>query len=153
MNTRSITHIIAVASALTIGALNTANLKAETADVTSALIYNNRAYVQDIGYGPNPVAPRKVQDAELIFVNTAYGPAIYSYPSNVRHQVTAFNVEYVDTANGPAIYSYPSNNPKHHLELADNAAKPCDRFIVPASLERISVPVSIVETTLYSDKK
>ena len=133
MNTRTTTHIIAVASALTIGALNTANLKAETADVTSALIYNNRAYVQDIGYGSNPVAARKVQDAEIIFVNTAYGPAIYSYPSNVRHQVTAFNVEYVDTAYGPAIYSYPNNNPKHRLELVDKL-EPTDQNVVPVTL-------------------
>jgi hypothetical protein len=153
MNTRTTTHIIAVASALTIGVLNTSNLKAETVDVTNALIYNNRAYVQDIGYAPNPVPARKVEDAEIIFVSTAYGPAIYSYPSSVSHQVTAFNVEYVDTAYGPAIYSYPNNNPKHHLELVDNADQPSDSFIVPASLKMNGVVSSIAETTSYSDNR
>jgi hypothetical protein len=123
MKTRSITHIIAVITALTMGVLNATGIKAETTDGAGVLIYNNRAYVQDIGYAPNPAPAKKVQDAEIIYVNTAYGPAIYSYPANISFHQTAFNVEYVDTAYGPAIYSYPRNNMKHHLKLADYLMK------------------------------
>ncbi|MDD5321480.1 MAG: hypothetical protein PHD43_12860 [Methylococcales bacterium] len=145
MKTRITTHIIAVVSALTMGVLNATGIKAETAAGTSALIYNNRAYVQDIGYAPNPAPAWKVQDAEIIYVDTAYGPAIYSYPTNVSHHHTAFNVEYVDTAYGPAIYSYPRNKGKHHLKLVDNAVNPGNGFIVPASLRMSRVPASTPE--------
>ncbi len=123
MKTQSITHIIAVITVLTIGVLNATGIKAETTDGGGALIYNNRAYAQDIGYAPNPAPATKVQNAEIIYVNTAYGPAIYSYPSNISFHHTAFNVEYVDTAYGPAIYSYPRNIVKHSLKLADYLLK------------------------------
>lgn len=128
MKTQATTRLIAVVSALTLSALGVTGANAET----NALIYNNRAYVQDIGYAPNPAPAQKVEDAKIVFVNTAYGPAIYSYPHNVNHQVTAFNVEYVDMAYGPAIYSYPNNNPKHHLELVDNS-EDTDRNVVAAA--------------------
>jgi hypothetical protein len=146
MKTQSTTHTIAVVSVLTLGALGLTGAKAETADGTNALIYHNRAYVQDIGYAPNPVAARKVENAETIYVNNAYGPAIYSYPSNASHQVTAFNVEYTDTAYGSAIYSYPNNNPKHHLELVDNSVI-TDRSVIPAALTIRSGAAWIAETT------
>ncbi|MDD5267864.1 MAG: hypothetical protein PHO08_12170 [Methylococcales bacterium] len=133
MKTRLTTRIIAMISVLIMGVLNAAAVKAETTESNNALIYNNRAYVQDIGYAPNPVPAWKVQDAEIIYVNTAYGPATYSYPSNVSYQHTAFNVEYIDTAYGPAIYSYPRNNMKHSLKLGYNTVYPDKSFIIPAS--------------------
>jgi len=145
MKTRSKTHIIAVVSALTMCVLNATGIKAETTEGSSALIYNNRAYVQDIGYAPNPAPAWKVQDAEIIYVSLAYGPAIYSYPSNVSHHHTAFNVEYVDTAYGPAIYSYPRTSVKHHLKLVDNAVNPDNGFIVPTSLRMSRAPASATE--------
>jgi hypothetical protein len=120
-------------SALTLGALGIAGTRAETPDVTQALIYNNRAYVQDIGYAPNPVFARKVEATEIVYLNNAFGPAIYSYPSNSSNQATAFNIEFVDTAYGPALYSYPNNNPKHRLELVDNS-EGADNNVVPAAL-------------------
>ena len=133
MKTQATTHVIAVVSALTLSALGIPGAKAETADVTNALIYNNRAYAQDIGYGDNTAPARKVENAEIIYVNNAYGPAIYSYPSSLSHQITAYNVEYIDMAYGSAIYSYSSNNPKHHLELVDKS-EGTDRNVVPAEL-------------------
>ena len=142
MKTRSTTPAIAAISALTLFALNIANSNADAMGDTSSLIYNSRAYVQDIGYGPNPVTAKRVESAEIVFVDTAYGQAIYSYPSNTNNQVTAFNVEYVDTAYGPAIYSYPNHNPKHHLELANNTSNPPENFIVPVSLKVDSVSTS-----------
>ena len=136
MKTQARKYAIAVASALILSALDIAGAKAETTNATNAtnaMIYNNRAYVQDIGYAPNPVAAWKVEDAKIIYVNNAYGPAIYSYLGNVSNQVTPFNVEYVDTAYGPAIYSYPNNNPKHRLELVDKL-EPTDQNVVPVTL-------------------
>jgi hypothetical protein len=145
MKTRATTYTIALISALSLGAFNTTGSKAETTDGANALIYNNRAYVQDTAYAPNPAPAWKVQDAEIIYVDKAYGPAIYSYPSNVSNQHTAFNIEYIDTAYGPAIYSYPNNNVKHHLELVNNAVKPDNGFIVPASWKMRSVQANAAE--------
>lgn len=123
--------------------MSTIGVNAQTTEGTNALIYNNRAYVQSIGDSPNPVADRKVPNAKIIFVNTGYGPAIYSYPSNVAFQHTDFNVEYVDTAYGPAIYSYPYNNPnKHHLKLRDNKVIGFLRSIVPASFGMSRTPAN-----------
>lgn len=143
MKTRSTTQIIAVASVLSLGALSTATIKAETTDGANALIYNNRAYIHAIQDYPNPVADSKVQKAEIVYVDTAYGPAIYSYPSSVSNQVTAFNVEYVDTAYGPAIYSYPNNNVTHRLQLSDNQGDQGKQYIIPVSSRRDSVPGSV----------
>lgn len=133
MKTHATTHVITVVSVLALSALCINGVKADSTEVNNTLIYNNRAYAQDIGYGANPAPARKVENAEIIYVNNAYGPTIYSYPSSINHQVTAFNVEYIDTAYGPAIYSYPNNNPKHHLDLVDNAPV-TDRNVVPAAL-------------------
>lgn len=146
MKIQPITHIIAVITALTMGVLYTTSIKAETTNNTGSLIYNNRAFVQDIGYAPNPAPATKVQDAEIIYVNTAYGPAIYSYPSNANFHHTAFNVEYVDTAYGPAIYSYPRNNMKHHLKLADYVMKHIKSYIVPATWKMSRIPASSSES-------
>lgn len=142
MKTKSTTHIIAVISAITLSALNSAGIKAETSEGANTLIYNDRAYIHAIQDAPNPAVDRKAQNAEIVYVNRGYGPAIYSYPSNVAYQHTAFNVEYVDTAHGPAIYSYPNNNIKNHLELVDNAVHLGNRFIVPASTRIDSNPVN-----------
>jgi len=135
MKTIAKKNIIAVASAFTLTALVFSATNADAADSTGSLIYNSRAYAQVIGYGPNPIPPQKVENAQIIYVNNAYGPAIYSYPSKVNHQVTAFNVEYVDTANGPALYSYPNNKPKHHLRLmADSDLNIKADNVIPAAL-------------------
>ena len=142
MNTRSTKHTITVISVLAIATLNIGNLKAETTGDTNGLFYNNRAYVHAIADAPNPVADRLIENAEIVYVDKAYGQAIYSYPSTVKNTVTAFNVEYVDTAYGQAIYSYPNNNPKHHLDLADNASNPADRHIVPVALKLGNVPTN-----------
>ncbi len=147
MNTRSTTRFIAVVSALAFGALSSVSSKAETAGNTGSLVYNNRAYVQDIGYGPNPAPAQTIQDAEFVFVSNAYGPAIYSYTNNVGNQVAAFNVEYVDTAYGQALYSYPNNNPKHHLELVDNAVDVSKGAIVPVAF---TTGIATVNTTRFN---
>jgi hypothetical protein len=147
MNTRSTTRLIAVVSALAFGALNSVSGKAETTGNTGSLVYNNRAYMQDIGYGPNPAPAQTIQDAEIVFVSNAYGPAIYSYPNNVGNQVTAFNVEYVNTAYGQAIYGYPNNNPKHHLELVDNAVDVGEGAIVPVTF---TTGIATVNTTGFN---
>lgn len=146
MKTKSTTHIIAVISALALGALNANEIKAEMTEGTNALIYNNRAYAHAIQNAPNPATERTVQNAEIIYVNKGYGQAIYSYPNNVANEHTAFNVEYVDTAYGQAIYSYPNNTVKHRLELVDNAVNLKNRLIVPVSLRTNSSPVSSAET-------
>jgi hypothetical protein len=49
----------------------------------------------------------RVRNPQIVYVDRAYGPAIYSYPRVGQDIVTPFNVRYVNTAFGPAIYSYP----------------------------------------------
>lgn len=97
------------------------------------LIYNNRAHVQETGFTLDSDSARTIENAEIVYVNNAYGPAIYSYAGQVNPVSTMFNVEYVDTAHGQAIYSYPNNNPRHRLELSA-APDVTDRNIVPAGL-------------------
>jgi hypothetical protein len=132
MKTITKKNIFAVASAITLAALVIGEAHADTTSGTGSLIYNSRAYAQVTGYGPNPMPAQKVENAQIIYVNNAYGPAIYSYPSPVSHQATAFNVEYVDSANGQAIYSYPNTNPKHHLKLMAESDVTTDN-VIPAA--------------------
>ncbi|MGZ8184280.1 MAG: hypothetical protein ACXWT1_20235 [Methylobacter sp.] len=146
MKRRSTKNIIAVVSVLTLGALNAAAIKAETTEGANALMYNNSAYIHAIQDSPNPVADRKVENAEIVYVSKGSGPAIYSYPTNVSHQVTAFNVEYVETAYGPAIYSYPNNNVTHRLELSDNQRSQDKHYIAPVSLSRGYVPDKVTDS-------
>lgn len=133
MKTRATIPIIAVTMILSLGVFN--NMKAETTGGSNTLVYNNRAYVHAIEGSPNPVVDWIVHNAEIIYVDKAYGQAIYSYPSNVSNQQTAFNMEYVDTAFGQAIYSYPNNHVMNRLELTDNTMIPGNDFIVPATLK------------------
>lgn len=146
MKTKTTAHIIAVISALTISVLSSVGLNAGTVENNNTLIYNNRAFVHAIQDAPNPAGDKTVQNAEIIYVDKAYGQAIYSYPSNIPLQHTAFNVEYVDTAYGQAIYSYPNNNVKHRMKLVDNALNSESRFIVPVSSRAVNVPVSTAAT-------
>jgi len=132
MKTTTTTHTIAVISVLTLGLLSSASAMADTVKSANALIYNSHAAIYAINDAPNPVADQTIPNAEIVYVDTAYGPAIYSYPSNRSFQHTAFNVEYVDTAYGPALYSYPTHQVKHRLSLVDNTNLD-NRFIVPAS--------------------
>jgi hypothetical protein len=147
MKTKVTTHTIALISALTLSALGTVVVKAETSGATNTLIYNNRAYVHAIQSAPNPVADKTVQDAEIVYVDKANGQAIYGYPGNVAEQHTAFNVEYVDTAYGQATYSYPNNNPKHFLDLVDNSETSDNNFFVAATLRKGVVPAKVGGTT------
>ncbi len=82
---------------------------AEQAPV-NAIIYNNPAATHVIPFAPNPIADTVSKYAQIIYVNTGYGPAIYSYAHNKPHQVRALTIEYTDQANGPAIYSYPTRH-------------------------------------------
>jgi hypothetical protein len=123
MKTQYKKYIIAAIAVLTIRALNFAAVKADTR--TGELIYNNHAYIYAIPGAPNPAADRTVQDAEIMYADKAYGPAIYSYPTNAAYQQIAFNIEYVNLAYGPAIYSYPyNNNQRYRLNLATNLEDP-----------------------------
>ncbi|WP_239650080.1 hypothetical protein [Methylocucumis oryzae] len=80
---------------------------AEQAPV-NALIYSNPAAIHAIPFAPNPIADTISKYAQIIYVNTGYGPAIYSYAHNKPHQVEALTIEYTNQANGHAIYSYPT---------------------------------------------
>jgi len=152
MKTQSIKPVAAVIAAITIGALNVNAANAEATGAFGDLIYNNNGYIYSIPTAPNPVPDVKVQNAEIVFVSLASGPAIYSYPSNVEFQSTAFNVQYTDTAYGPAIHSYPSNTAKaakFQLNLTSNdkaAENELNRFITPASLITSLNPVSPAES-------
>lgn len=137
MKTQSIKPVAAAIAALTIGALNVNAAKAEVIGEFGDLIYNNSGFIYSIPTAPNPVPDVKVQNAEIVFVSMASGPAIYSYPSNVEFQSTGFNVHYTDTAYGPAIHSYPSNIAKFQLNLTRNdkaSDNELNRFITPVSV-------------------
>lgn len=74
----------------------------------SGLVYTSTALSQAIfGYLNLEGAERSAIHPQIVYVNQAYGQAIYSYPRVAPDTVTAFNVHYVDQAYGPAIYSYP----------------------------------------------
>lgn len=74
----------------------------------SGLVYTSTALSQAIfGYLNLSGAEQNAVHPQIVYVNQAYGQAIYSYPRVAPDTVTAFNVQYVDQAYGPAIYSYP----------------------------------------------
>lgn len=98
-----------------------------------ALVEHNRAYIYPIPGAPNPAPDRAVQNAQIVYVNMAYGPAIYSYPANTTPTSVPFNVEYVDTAYGPAIYSYPRHALKHHLTIVSQTDAPEAPIVATAS--------------------
>ena len=75
----------------------------------SALVYNNPGAVHAIPDAPNPIPARVSTNAEVIYVNPAFGPAIYSYPGNAPEVKAEFDPRYVDAAHGQAIASYPYN--------------------------------------------
>jgi hypothetical protein len=135
MNKRTKTQLIVTVSTLMVSLFVTANSQAETMEGVNSLYYSNRAYVHAIPDEPNPVSDSKVNDAQIVYVDKAYGQATFSYPGNVRNSVTDFNVEYVDTAYGQAIYSYPSNVVKHRLDLVDNVESSGTSYNVPVSFE------------------
>jgi hypothetical protein len=146
MNTRSTIHDIAAIVVLTLNTAYVATIQADTTENANGLYYTNRAYVHAIAEQPNPIADEKIQDAEIVYVDKAYGQAIYSYPSNVNNTVTAFNVEYIDTAFGQAIYSYPNNTSKHHLDLVENAVNTESGDIVPVVLKLDNIPIRAART-------
>lgn len=108
MKTQILKAIIVIA-ALAITVANAADVRAES---RSGLIFNSRAYTHGTQTYPNPEADRFFKNAEIIYVNAGYGPAVYSYPRSVPDQQIAMNVEFISQAYGPAIYSYPYNNPQ-----------------------------------------
>ncbi|MGZ8151548.1 MAG: hypothetical protein ACXW0Q_01165 [Methylovulum sp.] len=110
MKTQITKKLIAIIATLYIGALQAADVNADTVFTNGALIYNNRAYVHAIQGAPNPEPDRLMDHAEIVYVNKGYGQAIYSYPRNVPDQRVTMNMEYVNPAYGQAIYSYPNNN-------------------------------------------
>lgn len=74
----------------------------------SGLIYTSLALNPAIHSYPAPAGTeRRVAKPETIYVDPAYGQAIYSYPRVGRDSVAALVVRYVNPAYGPAIYSYP----------------------------------------------
>lgn len=109
-------------SVLTAGAF--AFTHAEAAE--NGLYYNNRGFTNVIPGDVNSVSDVKSENPRIVYVNLAYGPAVYSYPVNTPSPQTEFNMTYVDMAYGPAIYSYPRNGqdrhiPKHRLHLGANS--------------------------------
>lgn len=77
----------------------------------SGLVYTSTALSQAIfSYLNLEGTEQRAIQPQIVYVDQAYGQAIYSYPRVAADTVTAFNVRYVDQAYGPAIYSYPSLN-------------------------------------------
>ena len=142
MNTRS--KILTGISALVVAFSYVGNVQADDTDGSGMLHYDNRAFVHAIHSAPNPAKDTKIEFAKIAYADKAYGQAIYSYPSNVAFQETAFNVEYIDTAHGQAIYGYPNNNPvQHHLELSADTQSQENGFIVPVVLKGSDIPKKI----------
>lgn len=79
------------------------------ADTNAELIYQPHTAHHGIYGYPSSVPAEISRSPELIYVDQAYGPAIYSYRHTGKETAAVFNAEYVDTATGPAIYSYGKN--------------------------------------------
>jgi hypothetical protein len=74
----------------------------------SGLLYNSKALNHAIESYPSIAGVREsAKTPQIVYVDQAYGQAIYSYPRVAQDVVTAFNVQYVNPAYGQAIYSYP----------------------------------------------
>jgi hypothetical protein len=99
--------IIAMIAAMSITSI--ANADTST---SGTVVYNSKAAVYSIHSAPNPIPARVVENAEMVYVSQANGPAIYSYPSSVEQKPVKLQMIYVDQAYGPAIYSYPHSH-KH----------------------------------------
>ncbi|MDT4290132.1 hypothetical protein RO575_11235 [Methylomonas sp. MO1] len=48
------------------------------------VVYDNPAHNRGIHSYPNPLAPVVVAEKDMIYVDKAYGQAIYSYPRNTK---------------------------------------------------------------------
>jgi hypothetical protein len=101
----TIRTIVAAIAAMTI----TSIANADTA-TSGTVVYDSNAAIYSIHNAPNPIPARVVENAGMIYVSQANGPAIYSYPSTVGQQAVKLEMIYVDQAYGPAIYSYPHNH-------------------------------------------
>lgn len=97
--------IIAMIAAMTITSIANADTTA-----SGTIVYDSNAAIYSIHNSPNPVQAQVVEDAEMVYVSQAKGPAIYSYPSQVEQTPVKLQMIYVDQAYGPAIYSYPHNH-------------------------------------------
>lgn len=97
--------IVAMMAAMTIS--NIANADTVT---SGTMVYNSNAAVYSIHNAPNPVQAQVVEQAEMVYVSPANGPAIYGYPSRVEPKTVKLEMIYVDQAYGQAIYSYPHNH-------------------------------------------
>jgi len=80
------------------------------AGTNAELIYQPHTAHHGIYGYPSSVPVEVSRSPELVYVDQANGPAIYSYRHAGKETAAAFNVEYVDTAAGPAIYSYGKNS-------------------------------------------
>jgi hypothetical protein len=89
-----------------VGALFVLIASAAYADSDAELIYQPQTAHHGIYSYPASVPAEVSRSPELIYVDQAYGPAIYSYRHAGNETASAYNVEYVDTADSPAIYSY-----------------------------------------------
>ncbi|GAB6140890.1 hypothetical protein JCM14076_16190 [Methylosoma difficile] len=97
--------IIAMIAAMTITSIANADTTA-----SGTIVYDSNAAIYSIHNSPNPVQAQVVEHAEMVYVNQANGPAIYSYPSRVEPKAVKLEMIYVDQAYGQAIYSYPHNH-------------------------------------------
>jgi len=98
--------IIAMIAAMTIV---TSIANADTA-ASGTIIYDSNAAIYSIHNSPNPVQPQRLENAEMVYVSQAKGPAIYSYHSRVEQTPVKLQMIYVDQAYGPAIFSFPHNH-------------------------------------------
>jgi hypothetical protein len=54
-----------------------------------AVIYTNAAYSRAISGSPNPAPELKAISRRGIYLNQAYGPAIYSYPGRPNSEISS----------------------------------------------------------------
>ena len=92
------------------------------------LSYTNQADGPAIaGYAARPGTEIAAPHARIVYVDQAYGQAIYSYPRVAPDITTAFNVEYIDPGFGQAIYSYPRVGlPEGSVKILDIISAPLD---------------------------
>jgi len=118
MKSVSITRILALGLTLATAIAGSGSvLAAATADQALggkdwlpdiSLVYVDTAFGPAIhSYQNLKGVERKVANPQIVYVDQAYGQAIYSYPRVARDTVFDFNLHYIDTQHGPAIYSYP----------------------------------------------
>lgn len=103
-HTKTIIAMIAAMAIISIANADTAT--------SGTVVYDSQAAIYTIHNAPNPIPARVVENAGMVYVSQANGPAIYSYPSTVEQKAVKLQMMYVDQAYGPAIYSYPHSH-KH----------------------------------------